>query len=126
MKRWLAAALVLLLGACSSMPADRVQTLEGTLRAYERALRWNDFKRAEAFRQEPGATEPDYSGLRVTAYRVLSRNLNKAQDDATQTVQIEYYREDTAVQHQIEDPQHWVYDAASARWYLASPLPVFP
>jgi len=122
----LVAALLLLgiLNACATQ-SDIQRHLDDTLRAYERALRWEGLDKAAGFQKNPQTISDRerrrLKHIQITAYNILSASYTPAK--ATQLVEIRYYNDLNAVERTYTDRQTWEYDKDRQRWYLVSPLP---
>lgn len=118
--------LLLLAGltACAT-ESDIQRSLDDTLRAYERALRWEGLDKAAGFQKHPqtiGERERRrLKHIQITGYNILSASYRP--DRATQLVEIRYYNDLNAVERTYTDRQVWEYDKKQQRWYLTSPLP---
>lgn len=120
--------LILLAGGCAT-PADKFDTLERSLRGYEKAVRWGKFDMAYTFyRWEDGQQPviPEYlKGVRVTRYDINSRDFNSKAMTTKQVVTIYYYHMDTQREHSLTDTQDWEYDKEKRRWFIISKPPVY-
>ncbi len=124
---WLLLA-ALLLSACATTSA-RMDSLDRTLKDYDRAIRWGQFDAVYAFRkwgdeQRPVASK-SLQNLRVTQYKVLSSDLSPDKLKYTQVVKIHYYLLDSPRERQVTDRQKWEYDEEQKRWWLTSEIPAF-
>lgn len=119
---------VLVLGACSTT-ADKTDKLDRMLRGYEKALRWAKFDMAYSyFKWESGeqAIVPKHlKSIRLTQYRIASRQFDEDTMTATQVVTIKYYNQDNLREKELEDHQKWEYFSDEKRWYLVSQPPAF-
>ena len=118
----------LLLSACATTSA-RMDSLDRTLKDYDRAIRWGQFDAVYAFRkweddQRPVAPK-SLQNLRVTQYKVLSSDLSIDKLSYTQVVKIHYYLLDSPRERQVTDRQKWKYDEEQKRWWLISEIPAF-
>lgn len=118
----------LLLAACAHS-ADKMQVLDNSLRAYERAVRWSEWQTLSHFyktdtRAVLAAEQRAPDTFRVTGYDVLRRDLSADEKGLTQEVRITYYRTDNMIERSILNTQKWHYDAATNLWFLTSPPPV--
>ncbi len=103
--------------------------LEAATNAYQSALRWGDFESAR------GLLSPELRGdeelpqhlqdLRLTRYEVVQPPLIRADDRATQTVNIEYLFEYNQILRRLTDRQVWRWDEQEKVWWLQSGLPDF-
>jgi len=121
----------LLLAACAAIPEQqKLDLLDGTLRSYEKAIRWGKFETANSFRKG-GARQSlptDFAALaeiRVSSYEVMERTVAPDKSQAVQTVTIKYYHSDHPVERTVMDRQEWRYDALKRAWHLNGDLPAF-
>ena len=127
MKRLL---LMLCLTAAVAGCATEVRTdkLEATLRAYERAIRWSEFKNAFAIAGQP-APAPDFAGLReikVVSYdKVGTPRTDPEGKTHSQAVEIRYVHVYNMKERVLSDQQEWVFVEQGERWKLTSPFPTF-
>lgn len=127
---WTLIPLLLLgLTGCATT-LDKMDSLNRTLRAYEKNIRWAKFDAAYSFHKwAPGeipSIPKHLKYIRVTGYDVSGSSFDEKTMTATQTVAIRYYSMETSVEHTLEDKQRWQYDADIKRWQLISPPPTFP
>ncbi|MCA1790779.1 MAG: hypothetical protein LC667_13245 [Thioalkalivibrio sp.] len=120
----------LVLTGCASLEKDRrAMGLEAATNAYQSALRWGDFDAAM------GLLAPELRGaealpqvltdLRITRYEVVQPPVIRADDGATQTVNIEYLFEYDQILRRLTDRQVWRWDEQDKAWWLQSGLPAF-
>lgn len=118
--------LVVLLAGCSSV---RLSMLDNTLRAYERAIRWSDFKTAYALANNPNAAVPDFQRLqdiRVTSYDKLGAPQGDADGMKLKlAVELRYVNVNNMSERVLQDEQTWEYVEKEDRWRLTSPFPAF-
>lgn len=130
-KRWLTRLIVagLLMTGLAGCASVRLERLDATLRAYERALRWSDFKAAFALAGNADAPVPDFQSLKdvhVTSYdKVESRALDTEGTKIAQVVEIRYVNARNMSERVISDRQTWAYTESDQRWRLTTPFPVF-
>jgi len=119
---------VLLLSACATT-SGRLDSLDRTLKDYDRAIRWGQFDAVYAFRKWEDEQRPvapkSLQNLRVTQYKVLSTDLSIDKLHYTQVVKIQYYLLDSPRERQVTDRQKWEYDEEQKRWWLSSDIPAF-
>ena len=120
--------LTLLAGGCAT-PADKFDTLDRSLRGYEKAVRWGKFDIAYTFYRSGDDQQliaPQYlKDIRVTRYEVNSRDFNSETMTTKQIVTISYYHMDTQRERSITDTQNWEYDKEKKRWFIVSEPPSF-
>lgn len=121
-------ALAALLAGCATT-SEQKDALDRTLRAYERAVRWNTAQAMYAFapqsEQAPATAPSALEDIKVTAYDVLDLHVNEARTEATQRVRIKYYRLSYAREVSIIQDQKWRYAKDKERWSLISAPPRF-
>lgn len=124
-KWWIFILATLLLG-CANV---RVDQLDAALRAYERAVRWSDYKTAFALANQPNAPVPDFERLqhvRVTSYdKIGSPQMTADGMKMIQVVEIRFVNVNRMVDRVLMDTQVWEYAEAEQRWKLTSPFPSF-
>lgn len=121
--------LVLLVSLVAGCATARLSGLDNTLRAYERAIRWGDFKTAYALANNPNAPVPDFQRLqniRVTSYDKLAAP--QADNEGTklkQAVEVRYVNINNMSERVLQDEQTWEYVEKEDRWRLTSSFPAF-
>ena len=122
---WLPVLAALLLGCAAS----RVDQLDIALRAYERAIRWSDFKAAFALAGQPNAPVPDFERLqyiRVTSYdKIGAPQISADGTKLAQAVEVRYVNVNRMADRAFTDEQVWEYSEPEQRWKLTSPFPTF-
>jgi hypothetical protein len=126
-KHWILLSVVsMLLLGCVSARLDR---LEGTLLAYERALRWSDFKTAFSVADQSNVPIPDFERLKsvqVTSYdKIGSPQASADGMKLVQLVEIRYVNVNRMLDRVLTDRQVWEYVEQEQRWRLTSPFPSF-
>lgn len=133
MKRLILGVLMLLVTslALSASRSKSDKALQGTLKAYALAVRWNDFETAYAntdptLRADEGFTENDeayYKRFQISGYSLKS---SAFADPQTYNQRVELRIIDVASQTErtLIDRQSWRWDASAKRWWLVSGLPV--
>jgi len=116
------------LSSCSFTP-EALDSLDETLIAYERAIRWRNYNGARAL-QVKSMKISDYrrqrlKDLRVTSYKTIEKIIAPDYSKAELLVDIRYYYNNAAVERVLSDRQVWIYREASNRWLLKSPFPDF-
>jgi len=114
--------------SCSYTP-EALDSLDKTLKAYERAIRWGDFKFARELQKNPLEIS-DYQrirlkSIRVTSYKIISKVIAPDLSRTTLIADIRYYLDSSAVERVITDRQTWLYDEKVDRWQLDSSFPEF-
>lgn len=120
-------SLLSLLSSCAMSP-DAMETLDSSVRSYERAIRWGDFTRAKSFHKNaPILSDLERRRMkfyRVTDYSVL-RHDTPDEYNSLLLVEVKYYKNDLPVIKTISAKQHWKREKESKIWYLDSPFPKF-
>jgi hypothetical protein len=128
MRKVLLLMLAATLAGCITA-SGRYKQFEATAIAYERAIRWSDFRAALAIASNPTAPMPDLARLqkiRVTSYDVIGvPSFDEDTVKAVQLVEIRYVYIDSMSERTINDPQTWEYSEKDERWKLTSPFPPF-
>jgi hypothetical protein len=121
--------VALLLGACATS-ADRLDNLNRTLLAYEKAVRWAKFDIVYSFHKWDTDEQPSLparlKNIRVTGYEVVNSRFDEKTMITTQLVAIRYYNTDTLRERELEGRQRWKYFPEPKRWYLLSDPLTFP
>ena len=116
------------LSSCSFTP-EAYDSLDKTLKAYERAIRWQDYKFARVFQLKPvdisDSKRRRLKSIRVTSYKIIHKVIAPDYSKTDILVDIRYYYDSSAVERVITDRQKWIYDAEADRWQLDSPFPDF-
>lgn len=121
--------LLISIAACATTP-DEVELLDKSTRAYERALRWQEYDVVIGFhkggRDTLTAAQRDYlKRFRVTSYDEVYLKMGPDNKTATQVVVLKYYNVEYAMVRELTINNHWEYDAKSQLWLLTNPLPKF-
>ncbi|MCW8899424.1 MAG: hypothetical protein OQK95_01985 [Gammaproteobacteria bacterium] len=120
-------AILSSLVSCTLSP-DAMETLDSSIRSYERAIRWGDFTRAKSFHKNaPTLSDLERRRLkfyRVTDYSVLQHNTTDKYNSLLM-VEVKYYKNDLPVVKTITAKQHWKREKESNIWYLDSEFPKF-
>lgn len=116
------------LTSCSFTP-EALDSLDQTLIAYERAIRWRNFNGARALQVKPmkisDFKRQRLKDLRITSYRTIEKIVASDYSKAELLVDIRYYYDSGAVERVLTDRQLWVYDKQRNRWQLKSSFPEF-
>ncbi len=121
---------VVALAGCASIGSSyRLDKFEATSRAYERAIRWSDFRSAFALAGKTDGPLPDLERLqsiRVTSYEVIDTpQITEEASRVAQAVEIHYVNQRNMSERLWADQQVWVYTEKDERWRLQSAFPVF-
>jgi len=114
--------------SCSFTP-EASESLNKTLQAYERAIRWRNYNGARAFHLEPEEFS-DFKrqllkNIRVTSYKTIGQNVAPDFSKAELIVDIRYYYDNSAVERVLTVRQTWLHEEDLNRWRLDSPFPDF-
>jgi hypothetical protein len=124
------AFFILVLLGVSGCATSRLEQLDATLRAYERAVRWGDFQTAFALASQSEAPLPDFrrlQNIRITSYdRLGSPQGNADSTRLVQFVEIRYVNVNNMSERVLTDKQEWVYSPSGEHWKLRSAFPAFP
>ena len=116
------------LTSCLYAPKE-LDSLDNTLVAYERAIRWRNYNGARALQVKPMKVS-DFKRqrlkeLRITSYRIIEKVIAPDYSKAELLVDIRYYYDKSAIEKVVTDRQLWLYDKKRNRWQLESPFPDF-
>ncbi|VAW98479.1 hypothetical protein MNBD_GAMMA23-1513 [hydrothermal vent metagenome] len=116
------------LTSCSTIP-DELDSLDKTLVAYERAIRWRNYNGARALQVKPMKVS-DFrrqrlKELRITSYKTIEKVIAPDYSKAELLVDIRYYYDKSAIERVLTDRQVWLYNEKSNRWQLDSSFPDF-
>lgn len=121
-------SLLITLGACATT-YDKMDKLNMTLRAYEKALRWAKFDMAYSFHKWETDEQPSIPGqlkdIRLTNYSASNKSFDENSMTAKQTVTIRYYNQNNLRERSLETKQRWKYFPDKKRWYQTSKPPTF-
>jgi hypothetical protein len=119
----------LLLGACATQ-GDLMDSLNKSLRGYEKAVRWAQFDAVYSFHKWEGdapATLPaSLKNIRVTHYETSGQKFDPKQKVMKQMLTLRYYSTDSLRELTLQVPQEWKYFPELKRWYLISKPIAFP
>ncbi len=120
--------LLITLGACATT-YDKMDKLNMTLRAYEKALRWAKFDTAYSFHKWDANEQPSLpkhlKDIRLTNYSVSNQSFDEDSMTAKQTVTMRFYNQNNLRERSLETKQRWKYFPDKKRWYLMSEPPTF-
>jgi hypothetical protein len=132
---FLVMALALLFAGCESSPIkafkdkDKADNLTKTLHSYELTVRWGDLTQIYSFLEPEMARttvrQEGLSNIRVTSYDAIKGPAGTGENDATQTVKIEYIFNDRQIQKSLIDTQTWTYNPDKQEWRRTNPIPQF-
>ncbi len=116
------------LTSCAYTP-EALTSLDNTLIAYERAIRWRNYNGARALQLKPEKVS-DFKrqrlkGLRVTSYKTIEKVIAPDHSKTELLVDIRYYYDKSGMERVITDRQVWLYNEKQNRWQLESPFPEF-
>jgi hypothetical protein len=132
-RRLLFSALLasLMLAGCGSGLKSKSNVLEGTLLAYERALRWGNFSEASSFLDPDSEASKSVKAIdlerlaqfEVKGYRRQTQVSVDKSGIARQIVEIEFVNRHTLSPKTVIDQQAWRYNRENSRWLLITGLP---
>jgi len=117
--------LVVLSGCATLAEKEKAEALDETTTKYGTALRFGYIDVARSFIRSPEKSMGDLSGIKITSYEIVGKELSADKLQAQQVVEIQYYYTDNLIEKTLQDVQIWKYDVSKERWYLHSGLPVF-
>ena len=119
---------VLMTSSCTYAPKE-LESLDKTLKAYERAIRWGDFNFARALQAKPvdisDFKRQRLKNIRVTSYKIINKVITPDLSKADLIVDIRYYYDNSVVERVLTDRQSWLYDNDRDRWQLNTAFPDF-
>ena len=122
------ALIVFCLGTMACSQSTHFMKMEETLNGYGAAIRWGLWEKAADFQVPQKRSRLDLGHLKtihVTGYDPVYRQEHSGSDVILQTVEIQYYLEDTGLVKNLTDHQTWQYDKEKGQWLLQSRLPSF-
>jgi hypothetical protein len=122
---------IALLAGCAATGGQRARSLEETLRAYEKAIRWSEFGTAMQFLHPehlPTAREAEmamkrFEQIKINGYVVRSQSPATDENTFLQTAQISFENRHNSRVRSVNDPQVWRWEQEPQRWMLISGLP---
>lgn len=120
----------LLLSACATQ-GDMMDSLNKTLRGYEKAVRWAKFDTVYSYHkwaadQEEQEPPDSMENIRVTKYEASRQKFDQKELVMKQTISLRYYTTDDPRERSLKHRHEWKYFSKSKRWYLISDPIVFP
>ena len=122
---------ILLSIGCAATGGQRARSLEETLLAYEKAVRWSDFGTAMQFLhpehmptpREAEMTMKRFAQIKINGYVVKSQSPATDENTFLQTAQISFENRHNSRVRSVNDPQVWRWEQEFERWMLVSGLP---
>ena len=121
------------LGGCGTISGHlKNESLDRTLKNYERGMRWGNYPVVLSMHKiPPDAPIPlpeDYADYTISGYDIVYAAVMTGDNHAVQTIKIQYVDLPTQRLHAVMDRQAWEYDLEGKRWVLTSPfaLPARP
>lgn len=115
--------ITLLLSACATTN-DMMDSLNKSLRGYEKAIRWAQYDAAYSFHKWEAGMQPsmpeNIENFRVTKYKTFGEQFNPKEKTMKQTVKLRYYNTEDQRERSLEQPQEWKFFPDNDRWYLVS------
>jgi hypothetical protein len=121
--------LIILSGCATFAEKEKAEALDETTTKYGRAIRFGYFELAKIFIRSPENMKKEsmgnLTGIKVSSYEVVSKELSTDKLEARHVVEIQYYYTDRLIEKTLHDVQLWKYDVSEEKWYLHSGLPDF-
>lgn len=122
---------IALMAGCAATGGQRARSLDETLLAYQKAIRWGDFGTAIQFLHPQHMPSPHeveltmkrFEQININGYVVKSQSPSTDQDTFLQTAQISFENRHNSRVRSINDPQVWRWEQVPQRWLLISGLP---
>ena len=128
--RWLSLALAALLLAACATKGDMMESLNTSLRSYEKAVRWAKFDAVYSFHKWEANQEPtlpaNMGNIRVTNYESSEQKFDPKNQVMKQTVTLRYYNTDDLRERTIKFHHEWKFFPKTKHWYLISDPIRFP
>ena len=110
---------------------QRTRSLQETLDAYEKLIRWGDFGAAMIFLHPdhmPKAREAElimerFEQVQINGYTVVSQSPAADENTFLQTAEVSFANRHNMVVRSIDDHQVWRWNVDRERWMLTSGLP---
>ena len=128
-------SFILLVGmtlcSCAAMQSkEQVERLESTLRKYEKALRWAEYRTVADYHvsREAKPLVVDIERARnfnVTGISILDKTINPEITDAVILAEISYYNKEYGTLQKIRQEQHWWRAPEGNVWLIESGFPEF-
>jgi len=116
------------LSSCTYTP-EALDSLDKTLKAYERAIRWRNFEFARSLQVNPKEvsdfTRQRLKNIKVTSYKTISKTIAQDYSKTELIVDIRYYYDNSVVERVLTHRQTWIYDEQRNRWQLDGEFPIF-
>ncbi len=115
------------LAGCVSVP-EELETLDTTLKNYEKAMLWSEYDYILSSHKGQNISPREHERLKsikVTSYDVLKSKLLPSGKTFVQLLELKYYNRSYGVVQSIRTDQEWVYEEARGAWVLVTPFPDF-
>ena len=124
-------AVWLVVGCASMMDQVKMNKFADTSKSYGEALLWGHFEAANLYRKPVLAEneKPDFEKLKnvkVAQYDVKDMKVSDDGSKINQDAEITYFHRNKMILKTLRDQQVWEFDDKDGRWYLTTPLPLFP
>lgn len=119
--------IVVLLGACASIP-EELEMLDTTLNNYEKAMLWGEYNYILTSHKGDKITpkqREQLDSIKVTSYDVLRSKLLPGGKKFVQLVDLKYFNRSYGVVRSIRVDQEWIYEEDRQAWVLLTPFPNF-
>jgi hypothetical protein len=105
----------------------RKESMDGTLRLYEKSIKWGSYGDAQTLTDQPVPQETldQYGDIKVISYEVIRQELVGDFEQINQLVEIKFYHQQQGKILTVRDNQVWVYDPEREIWRLQTGLPDF-
>jgi hypothetical protein len=135
-RAFLLSFLVLLFAGCESFSPikpfkdkDKQDTLTKALHSYELTVRWGELGQIYSYLDpelaKKAEIQTNLNNIRVTSYDAIKGPAATAENEAMQTVKIDFIYNDRQVQKTIIDTQEWTYNPDKREWRRTNPIPKF-
>jgi hypothetical protein len=92
-------------------------------------VRWGELSQIYTYLEpelaKKAERQSNLDNIRVTGYEVIKGPSAVSENEAMQTVKIQYIYNDRQVQKTLLDTQEWTYNAEKREWRRTSPIPKF-
>lgn len=127
MKQFIGIVLLFVVAVAACSTDKKHRQMDGTLRLYEKSIRWGDYDGAQTVQKESRALIDSkiLREFKVTSYNVIQQEIRDDFTRLNQTVEIRFYHEQQGKEIKLIDEQTWLYDNELETWLLDSGLPDF-
>ena len=117
--------------SCEAMKSkDLTNRFERTLRDYETALRWAEYRAAASYHVSregiPLVVDIEYAkNFNVTRINILQKTVNPEVTEAVILAEIDYYNKEYGTVKILRQELHWWRDPEGKAWLIESDFPEF-